>query len=968
MIHQLSTIIQHIICIVPRLFKQFEVGLLLVMALSMLIIQPFLQPGLPTTADIPIHLFRTLEYGQAWSDGVILPHWSPNLAFGYGYPLFLFAPPVPYWIGLFFYWLGFSLEVAFKLLIIVTILLYATGGYLLGRDGWRSSQSGLISGTAYAFAPFALRESLLYGGNVPQYLAIALFPWVLWPLLRAAQTPAWGWILLSGLFYALILLSHLFHALIFSPVLAFFGILLLIPTWHGQTLKVSKIFRVLRPIFYFLGPIPLGLLLSAFFWIPAFIERYNTRAQADIYLEKSPFFIRYPHWTELLSLITPLDSRAANPHVPLTLGLATVTLAGLSLLAILAKECKVYFADTWRAAILTAPQAKQTLHPSPTILALFFLTIALSAIYLTLPMSQIVWETVTILQVAEFPWRLLGLANLGLSFLAGGAILLAPIKWRWHFTVVCLIWQIWLVAPFLYSVTSFTLYGTPTLADQIRYERRSQSIGTTTLGEYLPHTVQIVPTGSPLVPLFEAGQTPARLDDNILPDGTTVTLINQSAVSHQYQIDTPTETLLRLWQYDYPGWRAMLDGQPVPIMPEAETGFITMQIPAGLHAVQFDFGLTPIRLSSLLISSLTAVLFILIMGYLIMGHRWMVRGMKLAPSPIRTDSNLTPIHYLLLIMLLLVILLLKPRLRPMFSIESPPHEAIPAQHPTTVQFEQGIHLLGYDLSSTVLSAGERLEVVLYWETNQAPIKANLQPFVHLDRLNDMTTLAETTNYTPGDMTTESVLPTFHWEPGRYVRDKHALTVPSDALPIAYALRVGLLDPDQHGARLPLSDGSNDTAFLTMLNITDSATGWFDFVTESPTPQLLDVTFLAESAHISLTGFSIEPIQNERLDFRLYWQTDQPIHADYTIFAQLLTVDNQLVASFDAPPFDGAYPTSTWLPHQPIIDPHHIPLTNVLAGEYRLVVGLYQPETGQRLWHEHGSDFVELSSVIVGNEE
>ncbi|MDM8519915.1 hypothetical protein QUF64_07710, partial [Anaerolineales bacterium HSG6] len=326
------------------------------------------------------------------------------------------------------------------------------------------------------------------------------------------------------------------------------------------------------------------------------------------------------------------------------------------------------------------------------------------------------------------------------------------------------------------------------------------------------------------------------------------------------------------------------------------------------------------------------------------------------------SSQSCALQYLLIMLLPIFLLLLKPIARPLFSIESPSHKALPAQHPTNIQFEQGIRLLGYDLSRTVLPAGERLEIVLYWEIDQAPIKANLQPFVHVDRLNDLTTLAETTNYTPGDVTTESVLPTFHWEPGRYVRDEHALVIPPDTPPIAYALRVGLLDPDQHGARLPLADGRDDTALLTTINVTQPASGWFNRVTVPPPTQPFETTFLAESAHINLTGFTIEPIQNDRLTFKLYWQTDQPIQADYTIFAQLLTIDNQLVASFDAPPLAGAYPTSTWLPEQSIIDPHYIPLTDLPAGEYRLVVGLYHPQTGQRLWNEHGSDFAELTVV------
>lgn len=177
-----SQLTSHISRVTFRLSRRIDTGIILAALLTLFISQSLLQPGLPTLADLPIHLYRTLEYGQAWGPGVILPRWAPNLAFGYGYPLFVFAPPLPYWLGLTFYALSFSLENAFKILIILTILLYAIGMYLLGRDGWGSTAAGLVAATAYAFAPFALREVLLYGGNVPQFLAIGLFPWTLWAM------------------------------------------------------------------------------------------------------------------------------------------------------------------------------------------------------------------------------------------------------------------------------------------------------------------------------------------------------------------------------------------------------------------------------------------------------------------------------------------------------------------------------------------------------------------------------------------------------------------------------------------------------------------------------------------------------------------------------------------------------------------------------------------------------------------
>jgi hypothetical protein len=34
------------------------------------------------------------------------------------------------------------------------------------------------------------------------------------------------------------------------------------------------------------------------------------------------------------------------------------------------------------------------------------------------------------------------------------------------------------------------------------------------------------------------------------------------------------------------------------------------------------------------------------------------------------------------------------------------------------------------------------------------------------------------------------------------------------------------------------------------------------------------------------------------------------------------------------------------------------------GDYRLIAGLYQPETGRRLLLEDGSDFVELGNITL----
>ena len=986
--------------------SRLDAALLIAALLTLFIIQSLLQPGLPTTAaDLPIHLYRTLEYERAWAPGVIAPRWAPDLAYGYGYPLFLFAPPLPYLLSMVFHALGLTIANALKALIILTIPLYAIGMYLLARDLLASVEAGLAAATAYAFAPFALREALLYGGNVPQFLAIGLFPWTLWAMSRAANRHAWRWTVLAAALYAGVILSHLFQALVFMPVAAAFGLLLFAAYggwrkgWTNTTRSPLGLSSGTKPApaplpraeprdeAYPSAPwqplltIPLGLLLSAFFWLPALIERTYTRAQADIYLEKSPFYVRFPHWSELVAWIQPLDARAANPYVPLTLGVVTLVLAGLGLLA----GIWLWLKQAGEQGRKGAEGQSFVSHlpprsPAP-LLIFFFALVAAGAVFLTLSVSRPIWETFSILQVAEFPWRMLGLANLGLAFLAGAALLLAPARYRRPVTGLGLAIQLVAVAPLLYPVTPFTQYGEPALADQINYERSSQSIGTTTLGEYLPQTVSQPPTTSPLVESYQANQTPERLDRASLPAGATAALIEQSAVTHQYQLDSPTSFTLRFFQFDFPGWQATLDGQPVPRRPEPKTGLILVDIPAGQHNLTLHFGETPLRLAALALTGLTLAGLITAgilqrRGAGELGGRGdqeelpsaplllpqaETLGLSLGTKP-REEArspalNLNTSVLIVAILILAGALWLKPLLRPVFTLTSPPNQALPAQQQTRVDFTNGISLIGYDLSSSVVPAGGYLQVVLYWQTGAAPHRTNLQPFVHLDRLDDFTTIAGATNYTPGDVTTESNLPTFHWDNHRYVRDEHDLYLSGDTPPQAYAVRVGLIDPDDGYRLIPLADGRGDTAPLTTINVAPR---------RQPTrpARRLDVSFTNGVDTIELTGFEITALEPARLEFKLAWQAEQRPTADYTVFAQLLDLNQNRVAGFDSPHLGGAYPTSTWLPGQTIVDPRHIPLDLASPGDYRLIIGLYDPATGQRLVTSTGADFVELTTVVI----
>ena len=104
--------------------------------------------------------------------------------------------------------------------------------------------------------------------------------------------------------------------------------------------------------------------------------------------------------------------------------------------------------------------------------------------------------------------------------------------------------------------------------------------------------------------------------------------------------------------------------------------------------------------------------------------------------------------------------------------------------------------------------------------------------------------------------------------------------------------------------------------------------------------------------IDLLGYNLSDrhlVSGESLDLTLYWSPrGRPTH-DYTVFVHLLDSSGQLRGQADSPPMAGEYPTSVWDAGEVIADLHTLSLAPDLpAGEYKIAIGLYDPETGQRV--------------------
>lgn len=106
--------------------------------------------------------------------------------------------------------------------------------------------------------------------------------------------------------------------------------------------------------------------------------------------------------------------------------------------------------------------------------------------------------------------------------------------------------------------------------------------------------------------------------------------------------------------------------------------------------------------------------------------------------------------------------------------------------------------------------------------------------------------------------------------------------------------------------------------------------------------------LGAGGPIMLDLAALTPVQvGGTLRLVLYWHTQSPVTARYTVFTQLFDATGKLVAQQDNWPVAGLAPTDTWQPGALIRDPYQLTVPpGSVAGDYQLWIGLYD-EAGRR---------------------
>jgi hypothetical protein len=250
-------------------------------------------------------------------------------------------------------------------------------------------------------------------------------------------------------------------------------------------------------------------------------------------------------------------------------------------------------------------------------------------------------------------------------------------------------------------------------------------------------------------------------------------------------------------------------------------------------------------------------------------------------------------------------------------------------------FNGEMKLIGAKIGLDKVRPGERVPVTVYWQALR-PMAVNYSVFVHLIGRNYE--IAGQFNSYPG----LGLRPTTTLQPGQIVKDTYPVLVNGGSqAPTRLLVNAGLFNIKEAGRPgLPAINPAGQEVGPTIGQLKLIPVRW----PPAGAPVLANF-----ADHIALESYAVEgcAAQAKSCTVTFKWLAQGRPAADYTVFIQLWQGERQ-IAGFDGPPLQNDYPTGLWEAGEVIIDPHRLDLSGVSPGEYRLVAGLYQLASGERL--------------------
>lgn len=561
--------------------KRNLIAISIILISSIVVSLPLLSPGFYTVHDDQ-QFARLYELDKSLKAGQIPPRWVEGLGFGFGYPLFVFYPPLIYYLGEVFHLAGFGFIDSIKLVFFISIFASAIAMYILVKEFW-GKLPAVVSSLFYILAPYKALD-IYVRGALAESFAFVWLPLILWSAYMLTKTKKFAYVLASGLFLALLMITH---NLIFLPFMLILPFYLLFLIWKSPDRKLLTVNCLLSTV--------LAFGLSAFFWIPSLFEKKYTIVDQLLLANLADFRIHFVYPGQLWNWPWGFGGSAA--------GLAD----GISF-----KIGKLHIAASVTAAILSLIHLVKKRYAQESALKvglpIVFVIIFIFSAFMTTFYSKFIWDLIPPLWYLQFPWRFLTFTALASSLLAGYliyALRLNILKIPFSIVLICL-----LIFPNL-KLFKPQAYR-PALTDQevtakniVNWDVSSSSF------EYLPKGVELYKSnlGTNVVKIAKE-QVPS-VKAEIIDGAARINFLKDDPSSVKFSVNARRASTVRVNIFNFPGWELSIDGAKSQINDINNLKLITFNIPEGLHQVTLQFKDTKARTIGNIISLLSILALVL---------------------------------------------------------------------------------------------------------------------------------------------------------------------------------------------------------------------------------------------------------------------------------------------------------------------------------------------------------------------
>lgn len=536
-----------------------------IIILSYFSYKPLLNPGF-----FPIHddtqVARVFEMTNALKDGMFPVRWVQDLGYGYGYPIFNFYNPFPYYLGGFFGFFGTDALIATKIVMLLGILLSGFAMFVLARQFW-GDLGGILAGLFYVYAPFHAVD-IYVRGDIAEFWAYAFIPLLFYGLWKIVKEKKFIYIALTSIVYALLISSHNLTAMMVSPFLLVFIIYLILKEKTKQR----------KNSLYLFSSLFLGIILSAFYAFPALLEMNysNVLSQigggADF---RDHFVCKEQLWTSIWGYGGSV--KGCSDGISFMIGKYHI------LLSVILFSLSVIFMFWKKNSSLIGKDKEKFL------LIIISFTGFLISVFFMLEISKPIWEFIKPMEFFQYPWRFLLMASFFTSFISGSLL-----WFLFKFTKSIYLKYIWASLLFLFIISVSLKFFVPQIelnkksADYINQYNLKWTTSRIS-DEYMPKNFN-KPTNFNEIRDFNSLQNA----------NVTLNNIDKKTQEINLNLSVSKDTLVIFPIAYFPSWKAYVNTVPAEITNK--DGQILFNLKSGIHKINFKFVSTPVQKVSNLIS------------------------------------------------------------------------------------------------------------------------------------------------------------------------------------------------------------------------------------------------------------------------------------------------------------------------------------------------------------------------------